>query len=136
MKTYENLKSFYSELNEFEGYIQLSGDKLQILEKKQSLPSWDTLHKGHNFILEASFFNGQRSITIRQANDKYIIIDKNIKDYDHKNLNTYKVNEYLSANIIQVWEKTEDENCENLLVLKPTLQLFSGFVSKNIGEEK
>ena len=39
----------------------------------------------------------------------------------------------LKVTISQIWEEKEDENCENLKVLKPTIQLFSGFIK---GESK
>jgi CRISPR type III-associated protein (TIGR04423 family) len=40
----------------------------------------------------------------------------------------------LKAKITQIWEEKEDENCENIKVLKPTLQLFSGF--EIVGDNK
>lgn len=136
MKTKEQLKDFYEGLSGlFEGYIQMSDEKLnKIFTTKQSLPSWDTLHNGKNFILEACLFDADRSITIRQVNDKFAVIDKKLSDFkeEQKTTQTFlaKSNEEnvnLKAKITQIWEEKEDENCLNIKVLKPTLQLFSGF---------
>lgn len=142
MKTLEELKEFYKSLiDKFEGYIQMSDEKLdKIYTSKETLPSWEDLHKNNNFILEACLFDGDRSITIRQVNDKFVIIDKKLSEYKKENITTEefiaKSNEEkveLKAKISQIWEEKEDENCENIQVLKPTLLLFSGFIK---GESK
>ena len=139
MKTFDELKDFYKSLsNKYEGYIQMSDEILnKIFSVKQILPSWEDLHK-NNFIIEALLFDGERSINIRQINDKYTIIDQNISSY--KNISeeffiakSLEDNINLKAKIIQVWEDIEDENCLNIKVLKPTLQLFAGF---STGEDK
>ncbi|MDX4050738.1 TIGR04423 family type III CRISPR-associated protein [Aliarcobacter skirrowii] len=136
MKTLKDLQKIYEELKgEFEGYIQISNKKLDyIFSTKQTLPSWEEIHKEKGFIVEACLFDGDRSITIRQINDKYAVIDKKLSDFikEQKTTQTFlaksledKVN--LEAKITQIWEEKEDENCLNIKVLKPTLQLFSGF---------
>lgn len=142
MKTKEQLKDFYENLSGlFEGYIQMSDEKLnKIFSSKQTLPIWENLHKNNNFILEACLFDGDRSITIRQVNDKFAVIDKKLSDFSEKNKKEEKFlaksNEEkieLKAKITQIWEEKLDENCLNLNVLKPTLLLFSGFIK---GETK
>jgi CRISPR type III-associated protein (TIGR04423 family) len=141
MKTKEQLKYFYEGLSGlFEGYIQMSDEKLnKIFSSKQTLPSWKSLHN-KNFILEACLFDGDRSITIRQVNDKFAVIDKKLSDFseNQKTQESFlaKSNEEevkLRVKITQIWEEKEDEYCENFKVLKPTLQLFSGFTK---GETK
>lgn len=140
MKTLEQLKSFYENLNgEFEGYIQMSDEKLnKIFTSKQTLTSWENLHN-KNFILEACLFDGDRSITIRQVNNKFAVIDKKLSDFSSENkkeeifiAKSNNENIELKAKITQIWEEKEDENCNNLKVLKPTLLLFSGFVKGEI----
>lgn len=142
MKTIDELKEFYKSLAEqFEGYIQMSDAKLnKIFTSKQVLPSWEDLHNSKNFIFEACFFDGDRSITIRQVNDKFAIIDEKLSDFKKENITTEEFvaksledKIELKAKITQIWEEKEDENCENLKVLKPTLLLFSGFIK---GESK
>ncbi|WP_434241380.1 TIGR04423 family type III CRISPR-associated protein [Aliarcobacter cryaerophilus] len=143
MKTKEQLKEFYESLSGlFEGYIQMSDKKLDnIFSSKQLLPAWKDLHNENNFILEACLFDGDRSITIRQVNDKFAVIDKKLSDFKEEQKTTQiflaKSNEEnvnLKAKITQIWEEKEDENCENIKVLKPTLQLFSGF--EIVGDNK
>ena len=134
MKTFNELKSFYENLNgEFEGYIQMSDEKLdKILSSKQTLPSWEDLHKNKNFIFEACFFDGDRSLTIRQMNNAFVVIDEKLSNYENKTEEIFiakslENNMNLKAKITQIWEEKEDKNCENLQVLKATLLLFSGF---------
>ncbi|OCL82273.1 MULTISPECIES: TIGR04423 family type III CRISPR-associated protein [Arcobacteraceae] len=134
MKTLEELQKFYEELkDEFVGYIQMSDKKLDdIFSTKQTLPSWDSLHSGKNFILEACLFDGDRSIMIRQIDGSFVVIDEKISSYENITYESFvaKSNEEkinLKANIAQIWEEEEDELCEGLKVLKPTIQLFSGF---------
>jgi CRISPR type III-associated protein (TIGR04423 family) len=143
MKTLEELKEFYKSLiDKFEGYIQMSDEKLdKIYTSKETLPSWEDLHKNNNFILEACLCDADRSITIRQVNDKFAVIDKKLSDFKEEQKTTQiflaKSNEEnvnLKAKITQIWEEKEDENCENIKVLKPTLQLFSGF--EIVGDNK
>ena len=145
MKTKEQLKDFYENLNsEFEGYIQMSDKKLnKIFSSKQTLPTWEDLHKNKNFILEACLFDGDRSITIRQINDKFAVIDKKLSDFSEENkkeeeflAKSNEENVNFKAKITQIWEEKEDKNCENIKVLKPTLLLFSGFTEFTKGDNK
>lgn len=145
MRTQEKLKGFYESLSSlFEGYIQMSDEKLdKIFSSKQTLPSWENLHENKNFILEACLFDGDRSITIRQINDKFVIIDKKLSDFSDENkkeeifiAKSTEKNVELRAKITQIWQEKEDENCENLQVLKPILLLFSGFTEFTKGETK
>ena len=134
MKTLEQLKEFYESLSsEFEGYIQMSNEKLnKVFTSKQKLPSWDSLHNGKNFIFEACFFDGDRCLTIRQMNNAFVVIDEKLSNYENKTEEIFiakslENNMKLKAKITQIWEEKEDKNCENLQVLKATLLLFSGF---------
>ena len=145
MRTKEELKECYEGLSDlFEGYIQMSDEKLnKIFSSKQTLPSWEDLHKNKNFILEACLFDGDRSITIRQINDKFVVIDKKLSDFSEENKKEEKFlaksnekNIELIAKITQIWEEKEDENCENIKVLKPTLLLFSGFTEFTKGDNQ
>lgn len=131
MKTYEEIKNFYINLEgKFEGYFQMSDEKLnKVYQEKQSLPSWEDLHEDKNFILEACLFDGNRSITIRNIGNSFVLIDKNISDFKEENITkqSFITNGYKEVIISQIWEEKEDENCLNIKVLKPTIQLFSGF---------
>lgn len=140
MKTLEELKKYYEQLtNDFEGYIQMSDEKLnKVFTSKQKLLSWDSLFNGKNFILEACLFDGDRSITIRQVNNKFAVIDKRLSEYQKENITTqsFLTTGYAKVNIAQIWEEKNDENCLDMKVLKPTIQLFVGFNSAEKGESK
>ncbi len=139
MKTMEELKDFYEKLNtEFEGYILLSNKKLEhIFTKKQTLPKWEELHDGKNFIIEAHFFDGDRSISIRQVNDKFIIIDKKLSSFKKENKpeETFITINNTKVKIATIWEEQKDELCESFEVLKPTMQLFCGFEGEKNGKQ-
>lgn len=125
MKTIEALKSFYDGLDRrFEGYIQMSNKKLEIFAEK---PSWDQIHETNNFIFEACLFDGDRSIMIRQVNDRFLVIDRKISDFHNKSEEMFFAKEGKKVKMIQVWEAKKDKNCLDMEVLQPTLQLFAGF---------
>ena len=91
-------------------------------------------------MIEACFFDGDRSITIRQVNNKFVVIDEKLSSFNKENITSenfiaksLEENIVLKAKITQIWEEKEDEYCINLKVLKPTIQLFSGFIK---GESK
>ena len=112
----------------------------KIFTSKQVLPSWEDLQNSKNFIFEACFFDGDRSITIRQVNNKFVVIDEKLSSFNKENITSenfiaksLEENIVLKAKITQIWEEKEDEYCINLKALKPTIQLFSGFIK---GESK
>ncbi len=125
MKTVEELKSYYDALGStFEGYIQMSNEKLKIVDSK---PSWESLHHDNNFIFEACLFDGDRSIIIRQVNDKFLIVDEKISTYKNTTGENFIATTGKSVKIVQVWDDQEDEHCLDMKVQTPTLQLFAGF---------
>ena len=124
MKTREELKRFYDGLDsKFEGYMQMSNKPLATFKTK---PSWKSIHEKNNFIFEACLFDGDRSIMIRQINDKFVVIDKNISEFKEKSEEVFFTKNN-KVKIIQVWEAKKDEYCEDMEVFKPTFQLFAGF---------
>ena len=125
MKTVEELKTFYDGLDSaYEGYIQMSN---RVLETFKTKPSWESMHENKNFIFEGCMYDGDRSIMIRQVNDKFVVIDQKISDIKNKTQELFFAKSDNRVKIIQVWEEKEDVYCENFKVLKPTLQLFAGF---------
>ena len=98
-----------------------------VFEEKKSLPSWEEFHTKENFILEACFFDGDRSITIRNIGNSFVVIDKNLSDFSNITKQSFITNGYGKIEISQIWEEKEDEFCQDLKVLKPTLALFTGF---------
>jgi CRISPR type III-associated protein (TIGR04423 family) len=142
IKTKEELKKFYENLNsEFEGYIQMSDEKLnKIFITKQKLPKYDEIHHKNNFIFEMALFDGDRSILVRQFNDKFLVTDEKLSEFEEKTEDKFfskKKNKKVVITTIWQEEKTivwkDGQECETLKTLKPTMQLFSGF---DKGEEK
>ncbi len=130
MITTQELKIFYDALDSnFEGYIQMSNEPLQIVENK---PSWDEIHKEKNFIYEAALFDGDRSIMIRQINDGFILIDEKLSHFTNTTQETFFATDGKKVKLTQVWEEIEDTNCEGMKVQTPTLQLFTGFEKGDI----
>ena len=126
IKTRDELKEFYNSLGEFEGYIQMSDEKLdKIFTKKLKLPKYDEIHNGKNFIFEAMFFDGERSIAIRQFNDKFIVVDEKLSSFETKTTEEFFAKNGMKIEITTIWEQEEFD--ESLKTLKPTLQLFTGF---------
>lgn len=126
IKTRDELKEFYNSLGEFEGYIQMSDEKLdKIFTKKLKLPKYDEIHNGKNFIFEAMFFDGERSISIRQFNDKFIVVDEKLSSFETKTMEEFFAKNGMKIEITTIWEQEEFD--ESLKTLKPILQLFTGF---------
>ena len=134
IKTFKELKEFYQKLNgEYEGYIQMS-DKIieHIFKKPTSLPSWDSLHNNINYILEMALFEpkSNKSILVRQANDKWITVEKFLTKEEIDNTDifyTIKEKDNLKAKVAQIWQEEEDEFCLGLQTLTPKTLLFAGF---------
>ena len=130
MITKDELKQFYSSLQKpVQGFIQMSDTKLShIYTDFTSLEKWESLHQKNNFIVEASFFDGDRSITIRNINAEYLLTDHLLSEFSQTSKSTY-LSKVPAFNVLmtQVWELQKDPLCNDLEVLTPTLQLFSGF---------
>ena len=131
LKSKDELKDFYNTLNKkYEGYIQMSDNKIEHIFKKASdLPSWDDLHSEINFILELVLFepDTNRSILIRQANDKWTVLDKILSN--NETIDTFYTlkKDALKMKIAQIWEAKCDEFCLDMEVLEPKYLLFAGF---------
>ena len=123
----DELKEFFKNLGEVEGYIQMSDEEINTFKERKSI-DYDEIKD--NFIFEAMFFDGDRSVLIRQFNDKYLVIDEKLSEFTETSTDVYFVNKNKNykAKITTIWIEEEDSECLNLKVLKPKLQLFSGFV--------
>ena len=125
MKTKEALKTYYEGLEgTFEGYIQMSDKELETFDTK---PTWKSLHTQNNFIFEGCLYDGDRSIMIRQVNDKFVVIDEKISTLKNKSEEVFFAKGDKKVKIIQAWEEIEDTYCEGFPVLTANKQLFAGF---------
>jgi len=137
LKTKEELEQFYRELTEkFEGYIQMSDGRIKdIFVTPISLPKWEELHNGVNYILEMALFepNSKKSILVRQANEKWIVLKKTLTNEEIKKSDSFYTIAKKSPKmkIAQIWEEEESEFCKigekSLKVLEPKYLLFAGF---------
>ena len=132
LKTKDELEKYYNTLeDEFEGYIQISDERIKhIFKTHTKLPKWEELHSGGNYILEMALYNpkNKQSILIRQQNDHWFIIEKELKG-DEPTDSFFTLEDNLKMKIAQIWEEEKDEFCNNWNVLEPKYLLFAGFKS-------
>lgn len=133
--TQDELKDYYNGLNgKYQGYIQLSDKRIEhIFQNDTALPKWDSLHNGVNYILELALFdtNTQKSILVRQTNEKWLVLEKFLTDNELNEADKfYTVKENLQAKIAQIWEEKEDGFCNNLPTQTLQTLLFAGFENK------
>lgn len=133
--TYDGLEREFKGLQgEWEGYIQMSDEPLKILENA-ILPSWQSLHKGANFIFEAGLFckKSEQCVMIKQFNNEFLFASVNLRDFkeSEKGFENFIALNGKKARICQIWQVQRDENCLNLPVLKPKFTLFAGFAENS-----
>ena len=139
LKNEETLKKFYMEelTGKYEGYIQMSDRRIEkVFTSPQSLPMWDTLHNGVNYILEMALFDpdDSRSILIRQHNADWLVI--NVVLNANEPLTSYYTvtSDTPKMKIAQIWEEEENVFCFNMNVWEPKYLLFAGFEEVQGGE--
>ena len=139
LKDREELMVFYSKelQGEYQGYIQMSDRKIEkVFRESQTLPKWDELHNGVNYILEMALFdpNNSRSILIRQHNTDWLVIDA-VLNGEEPVTSYYPVTSGTpKMNIAQIWEEEENEFCLNMKVMESKYLLFAGFKTDEGGE--
>lgn len=144
----EILKYVNENLKDYEGYIQLIGEKIDakhIFLADERAPSLDK----DDLIYEAHFFNtnSKKSISIRQLNDGWLVneVDLNKVMLDESDIKTFypKFGSF-KIKMAQIWEDQKDEFCkvlredetrESLPVLKLQKIVFAGF-AKNEKDKK
>ncbi len=142
MKTFGNfgeLKVALSALNgDFEGYIQMSDRRLQIISKDFALNQFSELCDDKNFIIEAGLFcadstdNGGRFIIIRQVNDAFLWDEGNLGDFSHEIMDFIALDGKI-ARIAQIYEEvpqcsiTDNGQTRVLAVKKLKCCVFAGF---------
>jgi len=121
--TKEEVVDYINTLQDYEGYVQFSHRKID-LNKDVFINKNPKVENEDGFIYEAHFCNGSDSISIKQLNNSWIASKTNIENAE---INTFIAIDKLKVNMAQVWEKEQDELCENMEVLKLKKVVFAGF---------
>ncbi|EAJ6150270.1 TIGR04423 family type III CRISPR-associated protein [Campylobacter lari] len=131
LKTIDQTREFYQSIpKNAQAYIQMS-DSQEILffQNDTLLPSWELLHNGKNFILEACFFDGEYSMAIRHYNQGFMIVKEKITSFEHINEQIF-LGKNSKIKFYQVWQEFKEESCNKYTSLRPTMLLFAGFLEK------
>ena len=137
----EILKYVNENLRDYEGYIQLMGEKID--EKHLFLAGERTPSLGKDeLIYEAHFFDekSKKSVSIRQINDAWFIDETELNKVvlEESDIKTFypKFGNF-KIKMAQIWQDEKDEFCEvlredgtreSLPVLKLQKIVFAGFV--------
>lgn len=137
----EILKYVNENLRDYEGYIQLMGEKID--EKHLFLAGERTPGLGKDeLIYEAHFFNvnSKKSVFIRQINDAWFVDETELNKValEESDIKTFypKFGNF-KIKMAQIWQDEKDEFCEvlredgtreSLPVLKLQKIVFAGFV--------
>jgi CRISPR type III-associated protein (TIGR04423 family) len=138
MKTKQEVIDYINTLQGYEGYVQFSH---RPIDKDQDIfCDGKLLHVSDDkdgFVYEAHFYNGEKSISIRQINDAWLISKTDISNVPAEDKETYisaiKGFQY-DVKMAQIWEEVEDELCAGMKVKKLKKVVFAGFVKE--GDEK
>ena len=123
------VKEFINSLKGYGGYVQYSHrpiDKTKdiFIDKDPKIEDED------GFIYEAHFCNGNKSISIKQINNNWLVSETDISQVSKNDIQTYKSNiENWNYNIkmAQIWKEEVDELCESMQVKKLKKVVFAGF---------
>ena len=136
----EIFKYVNENLQDYEGYIQLMGEKIS-KEKHVFLSGGLATGLAENeLIYEAYFFSKSKnkSISIRQINDAWFVDETDLSSikFDENDIKTFysKFGDF-KIKMAQIWTEENDELCEKMPVLKFKKAVFAGFV-KDKKDEK
>jgi CRISPR type III-associated protein (TIGR04423 family) len=128
MTTNDKVISYIKELQNYEGYIQFSDEKIRnsdIFTKEDDIANKLTPTKG--FVYEAHFCNGVESISVKQVNAEWFISKTDISNISSEDTQVYFAHGK-NVKMAQIWEEKADEFCEGMLVKKLQKVVFAGFV--------
>ncbi|CAA6804229.1 MAG: Unknown protein [uncultured Sulfurovum sp.] len=115
--------NYINGLGGYRGYVQFSHRPIDI-ERDVFIDHNPSVKDEEGFILEAHFFNGSTSLSIRQVNAEWIVDESLNIPLD--NLETYHGIDDLKIKMAQIWTLQQDDNCANLEVLKLNKVVFAG----------
>lgn len=121
----------------YEGYIQMSGSRIEHLFKEPAtLPAWESLHGGGEFIYEMVLYepSAKRSVLVRQIDDAwywtfYEGIDWEVCARSDRGLyySVFDDHRRKELRMIQMWEKHDDPLNPGFSALELTATVFAGF---------
>jgi len=123
------LKEFINSLKGYGGYVQYSHRPIDknkdiFVDKDPKIEDED------GFIYEAHFCNGNKSISVKQVNDKWLVSETDISQVSKTDIQTYKsdIQEWnYNIKMAQIWKEEVDELCESMQVKKLKKVVFIGF---------
>jgi len=116
--------AYINSLKDYEGYVQFSHRPIEI-ERDVFIGRNPKVEDEKGFVLEAHFFNGTDSVTIRQINSEWSIDEHPSVPLD--DVQTYHAIEDLEVKMAQIWRPQRDDHCEGLEVMKLEKVVFVGF---------
>lgn len=137
-------ETIYSGLDgEYEGYIQMSDKRIEhVYVQAKELPTLEELYvdvKGKktevNYVLEMALYDAKttNSILIRQHNDDFLVLKKELKDVDEKDIDSFYTvtSNTPKMKIAKIWEEEKSEfRPDDMKILVPKALMFAGFESK------
>lgn len=123
-KTREEVMEYINGLKEYEGYVQFSHRAIDL--EKDLFPRAENieLEDKNSFVYEAHFCKENRSIMIRQINDRWYVSETEISNAE---LETFHAIAGLKVKMAQIWKSEPDDLCEGMDVMKLQKVVFAGF---------
>lgn len=123
------VEEFINKLKGYQGYIQYSHRPID--KNKDIFVDQDPkVEDEDGFIYEAHFCNGNKSISVKQVNDKWLVSETDISQVSKNDIQTYKsdIQEWnYNIKMAQIWKEEADELCEGMEVKKLKKVVFIGF---------
>jgi len=129
--------SIINMMQTFQGYVQFSHREID-REKDIFLNKPPHVEKEDGFIYEAHFAHKNRSVSIRQVNNLWVISLTDISAVNTNDIQSYKseIKDWdYNIKMAQIWEEQNDPLCEGMKVKKLKKVVFAGFESNEKQKE-
>jgi CRISPR type III-associated protein (TIGR04423 family) len=120
------------EKSKYQGYLWYSDNKEpQVLNNE--VFELEIADNANPFVIEGQLFDGQKSISIKYVDGKYIVNTYDLNTLDgvmqEQTFHSHRMEGKL-LKFIQIWKNQSDELCEGMQVLQPAELVFVGFNDK------
>jgi len=120
------------EKSKYQGYLWYSDNKEpQVLNNE--VFELEVADNANPFVIEGQLFDGQKSISIKYVDGKYIVNTYDLNTLDgvmqEQTFHSHRMEGKL-LKFIQIWKNQSDELCEGMQVLQPAELVFVGFNDK------